>query len=41
MQNAKLERYLVGPHALPHEVFTYIYKYIYIYIWDGFKLHPV
>ena len=25
MQNAKLEHYLVGPHALPHEVFIYIY----------------
>ena len=32
MINAKLERHLIGPHALSHEVSVYIYIYIYIYI---------
>ena len=32
--NAKFECHMVGPHALSHEVFTFIY--IYIYIWIGF-----
>ena len=30
--NAKLKRHLAGPHALSHEVSTFIYIYIYIYI---------
>ena len=28
--NAKLERHMVGPHTLSHEVFAYIYIYILI-----------
>ena len=28
MLNAKLERYLARPHALPHEISAYIYIYI-------------
>ena len=32
MLNAKLEYYLIGQHALPHEDFIYIFIYIYIYI---------
>ena len=28
--NAKLERHMVRPHTLSHEVFAYIYIYIYI-----------
>ena len=28
MLNAKLERHLTRPHALPHEVSAYIYIYI-------------
>ena len=30
MLNAKLERYLARPHALPHEISAYIYIYIYL-----------
>ena len=30
--NAKLERHLARPHALTHEISTYIYIYIYILI---------
>ena len=30
MLDAKLKRHLVRPHALPHEISTYIYIYIYI-----------
>ena len=29
MLNAKLERHLARPHALPREISTYIYIYIY------------
>ena len=32
MLNAKLERHLARPHALPREISTYIYIYIYIYM---------
>ena len=32
MLNVKLERYIVGLHALLHGVFTFIYIYIYILI---------
>ena len=32
MLNVKLERHIGEPHALLHEVFTYIYIYIYILI---------
>ena len=31
MLNASLERYLVGPHALLHEIFAFIYIYRLIY----------
>ena len=30
MLNVKLERYIVGLHALLHGIFTFIYIYIYI-----------
>ena len=30
MLYAKLEHHLARPHALPHEISTYIYIYIYI-----------
>ena len=30
--NESLERHIAGPHALLHEVFTFMYIYIYIYI---------
>ena len=30
MLNKILEHHIVGAHALPHEVSTYIYIYIYI-----------
>ena len=32
MLNASLERYLVGPHALLHEIFAFIYIDWYIVI---------
>ena len=41
MLNAKLERYLARPHALPHEISAlYIYIYIYIYIDDYSFITP-
>ena len=30
--NESLERHIARPHALLHEVFTFMYIYIYIYI---------
>ena len=30
--NESLERHIAGPHALLHEVFTFMYIYIYILI---------
>ena len=38
MLNAKLKRHLARPHALTHEISTYIY--IYIYIDDYFFITP-
>ena len=29
--NESLERHIAGPHALLHEVFTFMYIYIHIY----------
>ena len=31
--NAKLECHIVGAHALPHKISTFIYFFIYIYIY--------
>ena len=32
MLNAKLECFMIGPYAHPHELSNFIYIYIYIYI---------